>query len=538
MSSELIVHTGRTRPWMDLSRHAISAFVRNPMAAFFTIAFPLLFLIIIAAIVGNEATPEGVPVAQFLVTPFAVFGIAQASFTVLAIDTAVLRESGVLLRLRGTPVTAAAVLASRIAASLVAAVLSLVLVTSAGAGLYGVDIIWRKMPALFVTVIAGVACLCALGLALSSLTRTVTAAQALAQGLLIPLAFISDVFIVGARLPQVLDMIGSLFPLKHFARAAAETFDPGPGAGFSPGHLAVLMAWTIAGAALAAWRFGWAPRGPASASSPQPENIGFARQRLSPPSVRNRPSTFALLAGQITHALRGALRDPLSVFFTVLFPVIMLVLFPAVFGDTTVDGLPMAQYQLPGLITYTIAVAGFVNLPEDLAGARDSGVVKRLRGTPLPYAVFLGSRIMTAMLTGLAGVLLLATVAVAAQDVRLDAARIPAMLITLILGALCFAMLGLAVVALRPGSRSLIAITLGILLPLCFVSGVFVAGPAALPGWLSAIGDVFPLRHLVQGMLAATRPDLSGAGLSWAHLGLVLLWTAAAAGVVRWRRAA
>ena len=529
MSSDLVVHTGQSHPWASLSRHAVAAFFRNPMAAFFTVAFPLLFLIIVAAIAGR-------PAAQFLVTPFAVFGIAQASFIVLAIDTVVLRESGVLLRLRGTPVTAAAVVASRIAASLVAALLSLVLVTGVGVGVYGVDVVWRKVPALLVTVIAGVACLCALGLALSSLARTVTATQSLAQGVLIPLAFISDVFIVGVRLPEVLDVIGSLLPLKHFARAAAETFDPGPGYGFSPGHLTVLAVWTIIGVALTAWRFGWAPRGSAAVSSPQPEIIGYARQHLAAPSGPGRPATSALLAGQIRHALRRVLRDPLPVFFTVGLPVLMLILFPTVFGDTTVHGLTMAQYQLPGLITYTMAVAGFVNLPEDLVGAQAAGVVKRLRGTPLPYPVFLGSRIAAAMLTGLAGVVLLAVTAVVAQDVELDAARIPALVLAVVLGGLCFAVLGLAVVAVRPGSRSLVAITLGVLLPLCFVSEVFVAGPAALPGWLSAIGEVFPLRHVMQAMLAATRPDVTGSGLSWGHLGVVLLWTAVAAVVVRLRR--
>ncbi|MFG1605194.1 ABC transporter permease [Actinoplanes sp. NPDC049265] len=478
MNSELAVRTGPVRPWVSLSGHAIGAFFRNPMAAFFTVAFPLLFLIIVAALVGDERTPDGVPVAQYLVTPFAVFGMAQASFTVLAVDTAALRESGVLLRLRGAPVTAAAVIASRIAASLVAALLSLALVTGVGAGVYGVHIVGHKLPALLVTVVLGVACLCALGLALTSLTRTVTAAQAIAQGILIPLAFISDVFIVGADLPRVLDVAGSLLPLKHFARVAATAFEPGAGSGFSPGRLAVLAGWTVAGAAVAAWRFGWAPRGSSSGTTPKTKIIGYERDRLSAPAVPGRPGTAALFQGQVRHALRGVFRNALPVFFTIVFPVFMLILFPAVFGDTRVHGLPMAQYQLPGMVTYTLAVAGFVNLPEDLAAARTAGVVERLRGTPLPYPVFLGARIATAMLTGLAGVMLLMVTAVVGQDVRLDLARLLALLLSVVLGGLCFALLGLALVALRPGARSLIAITLGVLLPLCFVSEVFVAGLA------------------------------------------------------------
>src|SRR5512138_168429 len=99
----------RVRPLPILTGHAVRAFVRNPVAAFFTVAFPLAFLIIVSSIVGNQPTPEGVPVAQFLVAPFAVFGVAEAAFTVLAADTAALRENGVLTRQRIAPVPAGTV---------------------------------------------------------------------------------------------------------------------------------------------------------------------------------------------------------------------------------------------------------------------------------------------------------------------------------------------------------------------------------------------------------------------------------------------
>ena len=244
----------RVHAWWVLSRHAVQAFVRNPMSAFFTIAFPLAFLVIVAAILGGARTPEGIPVAQFLIAPFAVFGVAEAAFSVLAVDTAVLRENGMLLRLRGSPVSAATVLGARISASVVASLTAVLLLTGVGVAAYGVRISWAKVPAMVLTVLLGIACLASLGLALTSLTRTVLAAQSLSQGLLIPLAFISDVFIVGPRLPRFLEVTGSLLPLKHFARALSGTFQPGAGTGFAAGHLAVLAAWTVAGAAVAGSR--------------------------------------------------------------------------------------------------------------------------------------------------------------------------------------------------------------------------------------------------------------------------------------------
>jgi ABC-type multidrug transport system permease subunit len=520
------------RPWWSLSRHAVVAFFRNPMAAFFTIAFPLAFLVIVASIIGGEDTPDGVPVAQFLIAPFAVFGVAEAAFSVLAVDTAVLRENGMLLRLRGSPVSAATVLAARITASVVASVAAVLLLTGVGVAAYGVEIVWRKVPALFLTLVLGIACLAALGLAVTSLTRTVLAAQTLTQGLLIPLAFISDVFIVGANLPPVLAVTGSALPLKHFARAMAETFHPGSGLGFSPGHLAVLAGWAVAGAAVAVWRFGWSPRGSASTSRPATLVGAAATPALSAPREAGRPSTAALLAGQIRYALLGLRRDLLSVFFAVVFPALLLVLFPSVFGSTTVHGLTMAQYLLAGMMTYAVAVAGYVNLPESVANARAQGALRRLRGTPLPSAILVVGRVISALVVGLLSAGLLCVVAVAGLDVQLDPARLPAVLLGVVLGVSCFAALGLAVVALMRSARSVIAVTLGTLLPLSFVSEVFVVGEAAMPPWLSTIADLFPLRHLMEVMLTATRPGVDGLGVAWAHVAVVAGWTLAALAVL------
>lgn len=508
-----------------MTGHALRSFIRTPMSAFFTLIFPLAFLVVVSAIVGNEMTEAGVPVAQFLVAPFAVFGAAEAAFVVLATDTAVLRESGVLMRLRGTPVPAWTVLAGRIGAALVVAGAAVVLLTSVGAGVYGVEIVWRKVPALLLTLALGIACFAALGLALVSLTRTSLAVQTLSQGLLIPLAFISDVFIVGADLPVWLARIGSALPLKHFARAMAETFDPHGGYGFSPGGLAVIAAWGVAGALIAGRRFGWAPRGAASRAVARPAPPGRTptrAQTLAPLTARRAPGS--ILRGQIRYALTVQRRDALSVFFAVVFPVLLLVLFPAVFPDALIHGLKPAEYLLPGLAAYAIAVAGYVNMPEAVAQARGRGVLKRLRGTPLPWSSYLAGRMCSVLVVSALSTVLLVTVSVLFLRVRVDPVRLPALAIGVVLGVLCFTALGLAVLALLRSATSLIAVTLGTLLPLSFISDVFPVGDAPLPDWLSAIADLFPLRHLAQALLAATGPAGHGAGLAYGHLAIVAAW--------------
>jgi ABC-type multidrug transport system permease subunit len=521
-----------------MTAHALRGFTRSPMPAFFTLIFPLAFLSIVSAVVGNETTGAGVPVAQFLVAPFAVFGVAEATFVMLATDTAGLRERGVLMRLRGTPVPVWKALAARMAAMAVVSAAATALLTGAGAGFYGVDIVWRKTPALLLTLAVGIGCFSALGLALVALTRTVLTVQTLAQGLLIPLAFISDVFIVGAELPAWLDRIGSALPLRHFARAMAQTFDPAGGYGFRPGDLLVMAAWGLLGAGLALWRFGWMPRGARSADPittammPGPAPAGPARR---PIVAAGRPPATALLTGQVRYALTSQWRDPLSVFFAVVFPVLLLALFPAVFGDGPVHGLPAAQYLLPGMTAYAIAVAGYVNMPEDIARTRGSGVLKRLLGTPLPLRWYLAGRISAVLVVSALSTALLCTVAVLFLDVRLDVARLPALAVGLVLGVSCFAALGLAAVALLRSATSLVAVTLGTLLPLSFVSDVFMVGDAPLPGWLAAAGDVFPLKHLVAALLAATSPAGPDTGFATGHLVVVAGWTAAGLFVVRLR---
>ncbi|MEU4689960.1 ABC transporter permease [Actinoplanes sp. NPDC023714] len=523
-------------PLRVLTGHALRAFVRNPVAAFFTLAFPLAFLVIVASIVGDQDAGNGIPVAQYLVSPFAVFGVAQASFVLIAIDTARLRDSGVLLRLRATPIPPWTVLSARIGASLVISGAGVALLTAVGVLGYDVRIVGRKVPALLVTLLAGIGCCAALGVALASLCRTVAVAQALSQGLLISLAFISDVFIVGADLPRGLELISTALPLKHFAQAMSATFEPGPGYGFSPVHLAVLAAWAVAGAVVARTQFSWQPDVRTPPAPPPPDGAS-APGVLSPPAPRAGRSPLLIVSGQIGYAVLGLRRDPLSVFFSVVFPALLLALFPTVFGDAPVSGTPMAHYLFAGMITYATAVAAYVDVPEGVVGARAAGVLKRLRGTPLPLRGYFAGRVSAALIVALIATAMLAVVGLGFLGVRLDAARLPALLLAIAAGSVCFAALGLAVAALMPSAHSIVAVTLGTLLPLCFVSGVFVVGDRPLPGWLTTVADLLPLRHLMRAVLAATEPAAAGYGFTAGHLAVLAGWAAAALLVV-WRRRA
>jgi ABC-2 type transport system permease protein len=511
-----------------LTGHALASFVRTPAASFFTLVFPVSFLVILASTVGGQVVADGVRVSQYLIAPFMVFGVAQGAFCVLAVSTATLRDGGVFQRLRAAPVPMGAVLTSRIIAAGVMSLVSAGILVAVGVTVYDVAVLWRKVPAALVTLVLGVVCSAALGLAVVALTRTVLAAQAFTNGVLIPLAFISHVFVAGVQLPTVLDWLSRALPLRHFADAMAGTFDPlTPGDGFAWSDLAAVTVWAVAGVVIALWRFDWAPRGArprAAVAEPDPEvDAGPVAGAALVPRTVGRPSSWRLLWGQVVHAIREMSRERLSVFFAVVFPALLLLLFPAVIPVPTVHGMRFADSLLPGMMAYAIAVAGYVNLAESVAHARASGVLLRLRSAPVPTWVPLGGRVVGAILAGASASVVLLAIGVVVNDFQLAVAWLPLVVMAVVWTGVCFGALGLAVLRLVPSARTVIAITLGTLAPLSFVSDIFYVG-AELPRPMQIVGDAFPLKGANQLFILALQPA-GHPSVPWTSLAVLAAWT-------------
>lgn len=240
------------------------AFWRNPAAAFFTFVMPLFFLVLFNALFGdNEMNVPGGTVDEsvFYVPGIAAMGVISACYTNIAMMVSVSRDLGVLKRVRGTPLPAWAYLFGRIGQATLVAVLLVVIITGAGALLYGVDMPTNTMPAFIVTVAVAAAAFCALGLALTAVIPNSDASPAITNASILPLFFISNVFIQMDDPPAWLDTTGDIFPVKHFADALGTVFNPyTSGAGFEWGHLAVIAAWGLFGAIVALRFFTWEPR--------------------------------------------------------------------------------------------------------------------------------------------------------------------------------------------------------------------------------------------------------------------------------------
>lgn len=249
--------------WHQVRYHNRS-FWRTPIAAFFTIVFPLMLLVLFIAIFGNEEIePLGVTTAQFYVPGLGVFAAVSATYTNLAINTAMARDSGILKRIRGTPVPPWAYITGKIISAIWLAFISLGLMMGVGIAFYGIDLFPRTVPAAAATFMVGVACFSALGLLVASLSPSGDAAPAITNATLLPIAFISDVFLPLEEPPAWMRVAGDVFPLKPFVVAFRAAFDPTlTGLQFHWAELGMMTAWGLVAAVLAIRFFRWEPKAP------------------------------------------------------------------------------------------------------------------------------------------------------------------------------------------------------------------------------------------------------------------------------------
>ena len=240
------------------------SFWRNPASAFFTFVFPIMFLVIFNLLFGSgeyQGFGQTTSVSTFYVPAIAAFAVITATYTNLAISVSIARDEGVLKRVRGTPLPSWAYLAGRVGHSTLMCVLLVAIVTIFGVIFYGVDVPGNKMPAFVVAVIVGAASFSALGLALTGLIPNAEAAPPIANATILPLLFVSDIFIPLEDAPAWLETVAGIFPIKHYSAAMLMAFNPfEPGAGFAWGDLAVVAAWGLAGVLLAIRFFSWEPR--------------------------------------------------------------------------------------------------------------------------------------------------------------------------------------------------------------------------------------------------------------------------------------
>lgn len=234
------------------------------------------------------------------------------------------------------------------------------------------------------------------------------------------------------------------------------------------------------------------------------------------PAVPRLPGIWATGLAAIRLELRAYARTPDTVFFTFLFPVLMLGIFGMAFGsmgdvgerpDGT-GGISMAAYYLPGMVAAGLFLTGVQNLAVDIAREKSEGSLRRFGGTPLsPVGYFIGKAGMV-LVTSLLQLAVLLGFAVAVFRVELpaDAGAWLRFAWLFSLGMVTMTLLGIALSALPRSSRSATAVVLPIVLLLQFISGVYLQF-SMLPDWLQNVAGLFPLKWLAQGMRSVFLPE-------------------------------
>ena len=237
-------------------------------------------------------------------------------------------------------------------------------------------------------------------------------------------------------------------------------------------------------------------------------------------------SAVGLTLHQFRYDQKVFWRSPASVFFTVMLPVIFLFIFATIFGNDTIDargGIKTTTYYVPAIVSLAVISATMQSLAINLAQDRERGLLKRVRGTPLPAPVFVAGRVGNSLVVSLLLLVLVSVIGKLVYGVSLPDQTIPAVLLTLIVGAFSFCCLGFALTAAIPSEDAAPAIANATILPLYFISGIFIPD-SEIPQGVLNFADIFPIRHFFEAFFSAWDPNTVGNGIEWGDLGIVLAW--------------
>jgi ABC-2 type transport system permease protein len=206
--------------------------------------------------------------------------------------------------------------------------------------------------------------------------------------------------------------------------------------------------------------------------------------------------------------LKQFLRTRESFVFTLLFPVILLVIFGAIFNFEIAPGVRFTQYFAAGMLAAGLLAVGFQNLAIQIPIERDRGVLKRLQGTPMPRWVYFAGKVLMVIGIGVLITAVLLTVGVLFYGVSLPATSQGWLTLgwVSVLGITACTLLGIAFSSLARSGRSAPAVVTPVALVLQFISGVFFVY-TQLPVWMQQIAAVFPLKWMTQGMRSVFLPE-------------------------------
>ena len=252
---------------------------------------------------------------------------------------------------------------------------------------------------------------------------------------------------------------------------------------------------------------------------------------MSTIAAPRRASKLRIVAAQVRYQCLLLLRSPSAPFFTFVVPLMLLVTLDLVYGSRTIPtrvGLRFPQFYLPAMSAFAMVNACYINVINGTTLARQTGMLKRIRGTPLPGWVYLSGRVGSACIVGLLSVGGVWALSALPFGVAVVGSTLPGTLVFVGAGMACFSCIALAITPLVPTPEAALPIAYGTMLPLAFVSDVFFPSDTS-PTWLQHLASAFPLRPLARSLEANLAPRATGLGFHWFELGTLAAWTAGAA---------
>ncbi|MCG8349272.1 MAG: ABC transporter permease [Chloroflexales bacterium] len=192
------------------------------------------------------------------------------------------------------------------------------------------------------------------------------------------------------------------------------------------------------------------------------------------------------------------MREPVAVFFTLAFPLLLLFLFGSIYGNEPSEFLGRrgsVDLSIPGYIALIIGTIGMIGLPVSLASYREQGILRRFRATPLRPATVLGAQVLVQLLVSAIGVILLVLAGWLAFDLQMPSLPISVVIATL-LSAFSFFALSFVLAGLLPTTRTAQAVGTALFYPMLFLSGAALPRQL-LPDMLVSISQFLPLTHVV-----------------------------------------
>ena len=230
-------------------------------------------------------------------------------------------------------------------------------------------------------------------------------------------------------------------------------------------------------------------------------------------------STRALLWRQFRFERRMFWRNPSAAFFNFMLPLIFLFLIASVFGHKTKD----LNTLVPGIAGMAVMTTTFTALAFNVTFLREQGILKRIRGTPMPPVSYFGGLLLNAVTNAVVQVTLVVVIGHVVYGLHWPRDWLELAVFTLV-GVVAFGSLGIALSHAIPNFDAAPAYVNAVFLPLIFISGVFY-DTKHLPSVLKGVAEALPLKHVIDGLGGAI---VTGSGIAhhWGAVGALLAWGA------------